>query len=153
MESVKILLEMKYCCVAGMEAAAFCVNKVKSVVVVGRGSVPFEPVLGTAVGGRIKQLYEEKGVQFALGSDVDKFVGDGAKVTAVQLQNGNSLPADVVIVGIGARPATAFLSDSGVNMERGAVVVDEVTNLHISYRRKNIHILSIYKSIFALIDV
>ncbi|MDE7286898.1 MAG: FAD-dependent oxidoreductase, partial [Lachnospiraceae bacterium] len=35
------------------------------------------------------------------------------------------LPADVVILAIGVRPATGFLADSGIEMVKGAIVVDE----------------------------
>jgi len=35
------------------------------------------------------------------------------------------LPADVVILAIGVRPATGFLTDSGIEMVKGTIVVDE----------------------------
>lgn len=108
----------------GMEAAAFCVNKVKSVTVVARGSVPFQPVLGEEVGARIKQLFEEKGVHFRLGLDITSFEGEG-KVTGVKLSDGEVLPADVVILGIGAQPSTSFLKETGIDLQRGAVVVNK----------------------------
>lgn len=108
-----------------MEAAAYCIGKVKSVTVVGRGSVPFQPVLGEKVGARIKQLFEEKGVKFSLGHDVSQFEGDG-KVNGVRLSSEEVLPADVVILGIGAQPSTSYLQNSGINLQRGAVVVNKV---------------------------
>ena len=112
-----------------MEAAAYCVSKVKSVTVVGRGSVPFQPVLGEKVGARIMQLFEEKGVKFRLGHDVSRFEGDGS-VSGVKLSNGDTLPADIVILGIGAQPSTQFLEETGITRERGAIVVDKVSSNH-----------------------
>lgn len=111
--------------IPGMEAAAYCVNKVKSVTVIGRGSVPFQPVLGEKIGARIMQMFEEKGVKFCLGHDVSSFEGDGA-VNGVKLSNSQVLPADIVILGIGAQPSTKFLEGTSISMERGAVVVDKV---------------------------
>ncbi|KAK3928509.1 Apoptosis-inducing factor 3 [Frankliniella fusca] len=108
----------------GMEAAAYCVPKVKSVTVVGRGTVPFQPILGEEVGARIKQLFDEKGVKFCLGLDVSSFEGDES-VNGVKLSNDQVLPADIVILGIGAHPSTSFLQDSGIDMNRGAIVVNK----------------------------
>ncbi|XP_034249300.1 apoptosis-inducing factor 3 isoform X2 [Thrips palmi] len=108
----------------GMEAAAYCVGKVNSVTVVGRGSVPFQPILGEKVGARILQLFEEKGVKFRMGCDVTSFGGEG-KVNEVKLSSGEVLPADVVVLGIGAQPSTAFLQGTDIEMQRGAVVVNK----------------------------
>ncbi|XP_026276794.1 apoptosis-inducing factor 3 isoform X3 [Frankliniella occidentalis] len=115
----------------GMEAAAYCVGKVKSVTVVGRGSVPFEPILGQEVGARIKQLFDEKGVKFCLGLDVSSFEGEDS-VSRVKLSDGQVLPANVVILGIGAQPSTSFLLDSGIEMQRGAIVVNKFMESSIS---------------------
>lgn len=108
-----------------MEAAAYCVSKVNSVIVVGRGSVPFQPILGEKAGARILQLFEEKGVKFRMGCDVTSFVGE-SKVNEVKLSTGEVLPADVVILGIGAQPSTAFLQGTDIEMQRGAIVVNKV---------------------------
>ena len=47
------------------------------------------------------------------------------------LTDSGTLPADVVILAIGVRPATGFLADSGIEMVKGTIVVDEAlkTNL------------------------
>ena len=45
----------------GMEAAAYCVDKCISVTVISRNKVPFLPVFGEDIGGRIKREFEEKG--------------------------------------------------------------------------------------------
>lgn len=45
----------------GMEAAAYCIGKCASVTVIGRESVPLEPVFGAEIGERVKQEFESKG--------------------------------------------------------------------------------------------
>ena len=57
-------------------------------------------------------------------------VSGADKATGVVTSNG-SLPADVVVLAIGVRPATAFLSDTGLEMFKGTILVDEYmrTNL------------------------
>jgi len=58
-------------------------------------------------------------VELRLGTTVDHIADD-----AVHLVGGEVVPADVVVVGVGVRPATSWLADSGLPLERG-VVVDE----------------------------
>lgn len=42
----------------GMEAAAFCVGKAKTVTVIGRDTVPFKKVFGEAIGQRLLSLFQ-----------------------------------------------------------------------------------------------
>ncbi len=111
-----------------MEAAAFAVGKVKSVTVFGRSEVPFENILGQEVGARIAKLYETKGVKLVMKSNVEKFLGENGKLTHVVV-NGESVPADVCIVGLGTQFDTDFLKSAGVKLiDNGCVDVDDVSN-------------------------
>lgn len=53
-----------------------------------------------------------------------KGIGGTDHVESVDTDSG-LLPADLVILAIGVRPATAFLKDSGIEMFKGTVLVDE----------------------------
>ncbi|MDE6984891.1 MAG: FAD-dependent oxidoreductase, partial [Lachnospiraceae bacterium] len=53
-----------------------------------------------------------------------KGINGASHVESVETDNG-TLPADIVILAIGVRPATAFLNDSGIELFKGTVVVDE----------------------------
>src|SRR5260221_13061234 len=64
-----------------------------------------------------QSLHEANGVQFSLNSGVKQFVGKGKHVTGVELTGGEILPADVVVVGVGVRPATDALVDSGLKLD------------------------------------
>lgn len=92
----------------GMEAAAGLAQKGINVTVISPDSVPFEKTLGQEIGNVFQQVHEEQGVSFQLGRKVDRLEGDG-KVAAAILDNGDRLPADMVIVGIGVQPATEFI--------------------------------------------
>jgi NADPH-dependent 2,4-dienoyl-CoA reductase/sulfur reductase-like enzyme/nitrite reductase/ring-hydroxylating ferredoxin subunit len=107
----------------GMETAASLRHRGLAVTVVAPDAAPFERVMGKEVGGFFQRLHERNGVSFRFGAQVARFDGNG-KVSAVQLKNGEKLPADLVIVGIGVRPATDFLPAEWRD-ERGAVAVDE----------------------------
>ena len=52
---------------------------------------------------------------------------DDTSVGAVVIDDGGpTLPADVVIMGVGVAPATGFLKESGFKLERdGGILVDE----------------------------
>jgi NADPH-dependent 2,4-dienoyl-CoA reductase/sulfur reductase-like enzyme len=112
-----------------METAAYCVEKVKSVTVIGRDTVPFRAVLGEEIGARLMALHKEKGVLFKMESGVARFLAGslGDTVNEVELTDGSILPADVCVLGIGSDPATKFLDGSGVNLDKsGAVIVNKV---------------------------
>ena len=72
------------------------------------GEVPFEKVLGAEVGKMFLTMHQAHGVVFKLGCKAKAFKGEG-QVTTVELDTGESLPADLVVVGIGVTPATDFI--------------------------------------------
>ncbi|WP_010256006.1 NAD(P)/FAD-dependent oxidoreductase [Treponema primitia] len=75
--------------------------------------------------GAYQKKFEEKGVKFLLARKVVGTKGDGkGSITAVELEGGDSVPCDMVVMAVGVRPAIAFLEGSGVKTER-AVVVDD----------------------------
>lgn len=133
-----------------MESAAFVANKVKSVTVLGRSSVPFENVLGKDIGQQIADLFTSKGVKLIMNSNVEKFVGENGKLTHV-VADGQSIPADLCITGLGVRFETDFLKDSGITLtKKGSVDVNEVqiANLIILC-----HISSIMAYFFGFVSV
>lgn len=134
-----------------MEAAAYCTNKCASITVVGRDTVPMEPVLGTEIGNRIAQEYEEKGIQFMFDTTITEFTPkeNGETVGTVVLKDGTVLPADIVIIGLGSTFNTEWLKDSSVEMlENGSVPVDKYlkTNVENVYAGGDIAYAPLYSS-------
>ena len=103
----------------GLEVAASLRARNIEVHVVGLETCPMEKILGPQVGGFIRTLHEQHGVVFHLGTSASHI--DAHEVT---LQNGEKLPADLVVIGVGVRPATALAEQAGLAVERG-VLVDE----------------------------
>ncbi len=97
---------------------------VEHVTVIDMAPYPM-PVTGPEVGERAIAVHERHGVQLRLSSGVEDFEGDGGRVTAVKLADGERLRADVVLLALGSEPNTEWLADSGLTLERGNVVCDE----------------------------
>ncbi len=72
-------------------------------------------------------LLEDKVRQFDINflkkADTKEILGDD-KVTGILLENGETIPADIVIISTGVNPNTAFAKDSGIEIKR-AIVVNE----------------------------
>ena len=79
------------------------------------------PVLGKAVGERAATLHSGHGVKLHLAAGVAGIDGDG-KVETVRLENGESLPADVVLSAVGSAPNTEWLDGSGLEIHQGTVL-------------------------------
>lgn len=111
----------------GMEVAASLRARNVEVTIVAPESVPFETNFGAAVGEMFRRVHEEHGVVFRLNNGVRQFNENNGQLMSAQLTSGEVLPADLVVVGIGVRPATDFLRDSGLAMEEkdGSVLVNE----------------------------
>jgi NADPH-dependent 2,4-dienoyl-CoA reductase/sulfur reductase-like enzyme len=114
----------------GMEVGN-CLAKENDVTIVGQEPAPMARIMGEKV-GRIFQRNLEKanGVTFHLSAGVDKAVpssADPSKVGAVHLKDGTVLPADLVVLGTGVRPATDFLRDNpAATLEKdGSLRTDE----------------------------
>jgi len=116
----------------GMEVAASLGQRGASVTVVDVVSAPFEPILGADVGRFWQRLHESNGVTFRLDTSVARFHEDNGRVSAVELEDGTRLMADLVVLGVGVTPATDFLSSSdiAINPDDQSVRVDH--HLHTS---------------------
>ena len=105
----------------GLEAAAVLAGFGKRVVLVEA----LDRVLARVLGEVLSRFYEAEhakhGVQIRLGVAVAEILGDG-KVTGVRLDTGETIPADMVVVGIGIIPAVAPLIDAGAAGGNGVAV-------------------------------
>ena len=88
------------------------------VTVVEAMPTPLAGPLGTEMGKVVSALHEQHGVRLICGVGVSRLVSR-TRVEAVELGDGTSLPADVVVVGIGAMANVEWLAGSGLALGNG----------------------------------
>ncbi|MCI1187622.1 FAD-dependent oxidoreductase [Hymenobacter sp. DH14] len=101
----------------GLEVAAALRGLNIEVHVVAPDKLPLAKVLGPELGEIVRKLHEDKGVVFHLGQKAER-IEEGVVV----LENGERLPADLVVAGIGVRPRLALAEAAGLAIDKGVTV-------------------------------
>jgi 3-phenylpropionate/trans-cinnamate dioxygenase ferredoxin reductase component len=84
--------------------------------------VTFEGFYGKEVGGFFQGVLEEHGIKVHGGEEVDRFEGDGERVTKVVTKSGLEIECDFVVVGIGVTPDVTLAKAAGLEIgEQGGV--------------------------------
>lgn len=107
----------------GAEVASAARKRGLTVSIVEAAEVPLVRAVGADMGASLSSLHAKFGTELLCGTGVVGFEGAG-HVEAVVLSDGRRIPADLVVVGVGSRPATGWLVDSGLELDNG-VVCDE----------------------------
>lgn len=106
----------------GLELAAVARGYGNSVTVISPDRVPLAAALGEEMGAVFRELHEEHGVHFRLEQSVLGIeTGADGSVSGVRTER-ETVPASLVIVGIGAVPDTALAATAGLRLERGILV-------------------------------
>ena len=120
----------------GAEVASTCAALGCRVTVLETLDVPLRNVLGPLIGSHFASLHEAHGVDLRTGvgvRNVRRVDANDAAATpgnagpgrlVIELSDGETFHADVVVVGIGVVPTTDWLADSGLTIDNG-VVCDE----------------------------
>ena len=119
-----------------------------SVVVIGGGFIGLEVAAGARMDGKqvtvleaadrliaravspemsefYRAAHERRGTSVRLGAKISRIVGDGTQVTGVELDGGEVVPADIVMVGIGVIARGELAEQLGLETLNGAIVVNE----------------------------
>jgi len=104
----------------GLEVAASLRARGLDVAVVAPEKIPLAAIMGEDLGRAVRAVHEAHGTRFHLG------VKPTAIDDAVTLDDGQRLPADLVVMGVGVRPRTALAERAGLRVERGILVDDHL---------------------------
>ncbi|MCU1474525.1 NAD(P)/FAD-dependent oxidoreductase [Amnibacterium sp.] len=106
----------------GMEVAASARLLGDSVTVLMRDPAPLSGVLGRRLGEHVRRVHEEHGVEFRSEVAVDGFTGAAGRLTGVRVRGAGVVPADLVLVAIGAAPDLRLAEQAGLRIRDGVLV-------------------------------
>jgi NADPH-dependent 2,4-dienoyl-CoA reductase/sulfur reductase-like enzyme/nitrite reductase/ring-hydroxylating ferredoxin subunit len=101
----------------GLEVAASLRARNLEVDVVSRDRLPLERVLGARLGQFVQEVHQDHGVRFHLASSIRAI-----HPHAVELDNGEMLAGDLVVLGVGVRPRTWLAEKAGLEVGEGIIV-------------------------------
>lgn len=104
----------------GCEVAATLRANGVEVVLVELQPAPLLAAIGQQLGDLVARLHRNEGVDVRVGVGVDAVEGQD-RVQSVTLSDGTRLDTDLVVLGIGSRPAIDWLDGSGVAVDNGVV--------------------------------
>jgi NADPH-dependent 2,4-dienoyl-CoA reductase/sulfur reductase-like enzyme len=107
----------------GCEAAAAARQHGANVTMIEPRSQPLLVVCGEQIGATFADLHRDHGVDLRLNLGVTGFAGDGA-VSSVHVKGHASVPADTVLVAVGAAPNIALADVAGLKLADGGIAVD-----------------------------
>ena len=109
----------------GLEAAVGLKANGMDVTVVHLMDTLMERQLDEAAGYLLASELERRGLKVLTGANTQSILGDG-KVSGLQLEDGTTLAADLVVMAVGIKPSTALAQAAGLETGRGVVVNDQM---------------------------
>ncbi|TYC53420.1 pyridine nucleotide-disulfide oxidoreductase [Rhodobacterales bacterium] len=105
----------------GLEVAAVAKTLGKDVVVLEAQDRPMKRVVSEAVSSFFTDLHKNRGIDLRLNTGVEAIEGEGS-VTGVRLADGELLPAELVLVAVGAEPNDHLATEAGLETDNGILV-------------------------------
>ncbi|MCX7675958.1 MAG: nitrite reductase large subunit NirB, partial [Alteraurantiacibacter sp.] len=110
----------------GLEAAHGLALRGMAVTVIHLMPSLMERQLDEAASYLLKTELERRGQTIVTGGDTAEIIGCDGHVAGVRLKDGRAFPADIVVMAVGIRPATALAKAAGLEVERGILVDDHM---------------------------
>ncbi|WGS84518.1 FAD-dependent oxidoreductase [Methylomonas sp. UP202] len=108
----------------GLEAANGLLKRGMQVTVVNRADHLLNRQLDAQAGEFLRRHLAETGMEFQLGATIAAIVSRAGHVVEVELDNGQKLPADLLVMATGIRPNIGLAEAAGLECRRGIVVDD-----------------------------
>ncbi|MGH2994235.1 MAG: NAD(P)/FAD-dependent oxidoreductase [Solirubrobacterales bacterium] len=109
----------------GAEVAASARERNCEVTIVEMAAVPLERVLGPEVGAIYRDIHSDHGVRFLGDTGLEAFEGAG-RVERVRTSTGETIDADLVVVGVGVAPRVELAESAGIEVENGILVGEQL---------------------------
>ncbi|AEF42375.1 NAD(P)/FAD-dependent oxidoreductase [Hoyosella subflava] len=106
----------------GLEIAAAARAKDVAVSVVEAAELPLLGALGPEMGTVFAELHREHGVDLRLDSGVEEITTSEGSASGVRLTAGDTIPADAVLIAVGAQPNIGLAKDAGLDVNEGVLV-------------------------------
>ena len=106
----------------GLEVAAAAREAGTEVTVIEATAAPLLPVLGPDLAAVFATLHTDHGVTLHTEARVTEILTTDGHASGVRLADGTAIPADAVVVGIGAAPNTGLAEQAGLAVENGVLV-------------------------------
>lgn len=110
----------------GLEAAAGMKAHGIDVTVVHIMGHLMERQLDPAAGLLLRKALMDRGITVMCGAHSRDILGKDGHVTALRLEDGTTLPCDLLVMAVGIRPATGLGAEAGLTVNRGVVVDDHM---------------------------
>jgi nitrite reductase (NADH) large subunit len=107
----------------GLEAAGGLKARGMQVTVVHLAAHLMERQLDAHAAGLLQAEFERRGIEFVMLANTTRLIGD-TTVSGVELAEGRTLPADLVVMAVGVRPNVELARSAGLPCERGLLVDD-----------------------------
>ncbi|MCI9312257.1 MAG: FAD-dependent oxidoreductase [Erysipelotrichaceae bacterium] len=107
----------------GLEIAENLMAQGVSVTLLDMASQLLPNVMDEEMAAYLRRKLQDQGMRILTGTAVEEILGD-TRVQSVVCNNA-TIPADMVVLAVGIQPATEFLNNSGLAMEKGCIITDE----------------------------
>jgi 3-phenylpropionate/trans-cinnamate dioxygenase ferredoxin reductase subunit len=105
----------------GLEVAAVAKTLGKSVTVIEAQDRPMKRVVSQPVSDYFCNLHKARGIDLRLNTGIEAIEG-GDSVTGVRLSTGETVPAGLVLVAVGAEPNDHLAAEAGLEVDNGILV-------------------------------
>lgn len=109
----------------GLEVAAGARARGADVTVVETADRLLGRAATTTLSDFVREAHGRRGTRILLNANAIRLLGRNGRISGVALADGSTLPADVVVVGIGAVPRTDLADQLGLAVDPSGIVVDE----------------------------
>ncbi|WP_404815132.1 FAD-dependent oxidoreductase [Ructibacterium gallinarum] len=113
----------------GLEIAENLMAQGLQVTVVDMADQVMPNLFDVEMADYIRRQLQERGLRIVTGAALEEIVGE-QRASGIRTSV-SSINCDVVILALGVRPATEFLEDTGIAMDRGTILVDKYQKTNV----------------------